>query len=876
MPMFPVKKLIVFGVAIELIVALTACVTSSPLTLSETLKVSTDASQPLNAPDNAMAARYRRAEQRLPVNLLAAVDNLYFTPHWLDDGGFWYALRENSFPKSLSPKNSASKKGISEKTSTTRYFRYHQNTGTVPLFDENRLLQALNLGKRSGDAPLEQLSGLVVQKVELEGKAEGKPEGKPEWKKGAQITRLRVRINDNDWQCELSNPYRCYYYANNTGQGSAGSVAGTDSAADSAKQSNGIVSPDGSWQILVKQHNLVLHNQETGELQQLTEDGSAEHAYATNSPNPKTLFNQPEGSVEPGKAGYWSPDSRYFVTFQLDLRHTGKLHLQQSVTGKGLRPRVYPYHYPMAGDDQLIKGQLVVVSVTKQSVQRINTPALLQTYYGNPLWGEFASNNKYYFVERERGFHTFHLKELSPDTGIVRTLITETNDKFIDPWVQDFRVVPELDRVFWTSERSGMQQLYVYQLNALSPILESTTAPAPVPKTPGASLLRAVTPAHLFLRAIKGINTDKRQVYFEGSGITANKYSNDPYFRYLYRVDFSGKNLTRLTPEPMMHNTQLAPDFATFTDSFSIVSTPPEHVLRSTENGRILARLHTVDNRSLLEQNGYVAPQPFTVMAQDGSTPLHGILYFPSDFDASKSYPVIDDIYTGPHGYFTPKTYGGPLYAHAHALAELGFIVLKMDGRGTGKRDRAFHEYSYNNLAGGADDHVWALRKLAETRPYLDLDRVGIYGFSAGGYDTVRAMYKYPDFFKVGVSASGNHDFRVDKAGWNETWMGYPVGAHWDEQSNLTDANQLQGKLFLAHGELDENVHPAASLQLLDKFIKANKDVDFLLYPNMSHVLHYHPHFVRTRWDYFVRHLLGETPPSHYRISSMPPPGKQR
>lgn len=845
MNMFPVKKLIVFGVVMESIVALTACVTSSPLSLSETLKVSTNATPPVTSPNTPMLDRYRRAEKRLPVNLLAAVDNLYFTPVWLDDGGFWYALRESS-----SPENIASEKLTPEKSvpGTTRYFRYHQHTGSVPLFDEKQLVKALNLGKRSGDAPLEQLSGLVVQEVKIVQEAKTAQH--------AQTTRLRVRVNNNEWQCELSNPYRCYHYANNAGQANAD----TGSRADS----NGLVSPDGAWQIRVKQHNLVLHNQKTGEQRQLTEDGSAEHAYATNSPNPKILFNQPEGSAEPGKAGYWSPDSRYFVTFQLDLRHTGKLHLQQSVTGNGLRPRVYPYYYPMAGDDQLIKGELVVVNVAQQSVQRINTPALLQTYYGNPLWGEFASNNKYYFVERERGFHTFHLKELSPDTGTVRTLITETNSKFIDPWVQDFRVVPELDLVFWTSERSGMQQLYLYQLNAQKPAQAK----------PGASLLRAVTPAHLFMRAIKGIHTEKRQVYFEGSGITANKHSNDPYFRYLYRVGFNGENLQLLTPEPMMHNTRPAPDFATFTDSFSTVTTPPEHVVRSTEDGRILARLHKTDNRLLLEENRYTAPQPFTVMAQDGSTPLHGILYFPSDFKASKSYPVIDDIYTGPHGYFTPKTYDDPLHAHANALAELGFIVLKMDGRGTGKRNRAFHEYSYNNLAGGADDHVWALRKLAETRPYLDLDRVGIYGFSAGGYDTVRAMYKYPDFFKVGVSASGNHDFRVDKAGWNETWMGYPVGAHWDEQSNLTDASQLQGKLFLAHGELDENVHPAASLQLLNKFINANKDVDFLLYPNMGHVLHYHPHFVRTRWDYFVRHLLGKTPPAQYHISSMAPPEK--
>ena len=414
---------------------------------------------------------------------------------------------------------------------------------------------------------------------------------------------------------------------------------------------------------------------------------------------------------------------------------------------------------------------------------------------------------------------------------------------FIDPWTQLYRHLPARKEFIWSSQRSGYQHLYLY---------DSDTG----------EMKNAITQGAMTVRVIRGIDEAKGQLYFEASGGEPNR---DPYYRHLYRVNLDGTDLTLLTPEPAEHSTQLSKDFKYIVDTYSTPQTPPISVLRDTHTGKVIREIQRADISQLLAI-GWQPPKSFEVLAGDDKTPLYGLMYLPSNFDPNKQYPIIDDIYTGPHNFFTPKsffTYG----SQANALAELGFIVIKMDGRGTSKRGRAFHEHAFKNLGGGVDDHVVALKRLATEFNFIDIERVGIFGFSAGGYDTAHAMFKYPDFFKAGVSASGNHDFRVDKAGWNEMWMGFPVTEHWDAQSNLTIAHQLKGKLLLAHGELDPNVHPAATLQLASKLMQANKDFDLMIYPNMGHVLDKHPYFVRQRWDYFVEHLLNVRPPLEYHLS---------
>ncbi|TDF38603.1 hypothetical protein EYS14_13160 [Alteromonadaceae bacterium M269] len=734
--------------------------------------------------DETTLSKYQRAEQFLPISLRDKAHNLWVRPRWQNNGTFWFALKNGQ---------------------STDYIYYDENHRPHSLFNLDKLANSLNVSdKESFEKELDVVNG--------------------------DEKSIHIRWQKKEWSCDKSNTYQCREVSSDTGNTAP------------------LISPNGKWQAFVKEYNLFLRDLETGKEHQLTTDGQKDFAYATANSNPRRFFNKPKGSVEHQKVVYWADNSKYLVTFQLDLRKVGKLHLTQSVTGKGHRPRTYEYHYPLAGDKHIPQGHIVLVDVSKKEAFKIDNPTQMQTYYGDPLWGGFEDNNKFYFVERERGFQTYRLKELSPQTRRVKTLIEETNSKYIDPWAQRHYVFPDENTLLWTSERHGVQQVFRYDLVT-------------------GELINEVTPTDLIVRDIKSVDAKEGQLYFEGAALD----QAEPYYRHLYSVNFTGKDLKLLTPEPQMHSTQLSPSYDVFIDTMSTVQSPPVHTLRRLEDGKMLAQLGQA-NTDELDHLGYKPPEPFNLLTEDGKTRLFGVLYYPSNFDPNQQYPIIDDVYTGPHGYFTPKTYGAPLGAHAQALAELGFIVIKMDGRGTAKRDRAFHEYSYKNLSGGVDDHVWAIKQLAQKYRYIDIDRVGIYGFSAGGYDTAHAMFKYPDFFKVGVSASGNHDFRTDKTGWNETWMGYPVGSHWDEQSNLNLVDKLKGKLLLAHGELDDNVNPAATMQLVDSLIKANKDFELMLYPNMGHLLHRHPYFVRKRWDFFVKHLLEQTPPPQFVIRNMEVP----
>ncbi|WP_085284914.1 S9 family peptidase [Colwellia chukchiensis] len=441
-------------------------------------------------------------------------------------------------------------------------------------------------------------------------------------------------------------------------------------------------------------------------------------------------------------------------------------------------------------------------------------------------------NDAFYYHDRRRGNREYHLRKVIAKEARVISLIKETDAEFIDPWVQTYQNLSQTEQVIWSSQRTGYQHLYLYNAN-------------------NGQLVNAITQGEFTVRSIKGVDEAKGQLYFEASG---KEPGIDPYLRHLYRVNLDGLNLTLLTPEPYEHHTYLSPNFRYIVDNYSDSQTPTQSWLRSAKSGKKLALLDQA-NVSALTAIGWQAPEPFSVLADDGKTPLYGLMYKPSHFDAKKSYPIIDDTYTGPHNFFIPKSFN-TFSNQRPALAELGFIVIKMDGRGTNKRGKAFHRHSYKNLAAGTDDHVWAIKQLAKQRPYLDINRVGIFGFSAGGYDTMQAMLRHNDFFKAGVSASGNHDFRVDKTGWNEIWMGWPVTEHWQQQSNYTNVERLQGKLLLAHGELDSNVHPSATLRLVDKLIEANKDFDLLIMPKMGHVLDDSPYFVEKRWQFFIKHLM--------------------
>ncbi|UCH95583.1 MAG: prolyl oligopeptidase family serine peptidase, partial [Candidatus Aminicenantes bacterium] len=399
----------------------------------------------------------------------------------------------------------------------------------------------------------------------------------------------------------------------------------------------------------------------------------------------------------------------------------------------------------------------------------------------------------------------------------------------------------------WGSERDGWSHLYLYDWNT-------------------GQLKKQITQGEFVVRRVVHVDEKKRQVYFTASG---REPVEDPYLQHLYRVNPDGTGLTLLTPENAEHRIRLSPDKKYVVDTYSRVDFPPITVLRHLEDGKVVLKLEKADIRDLLAA-GWKYPEAFTVKARDSKTDLYGAIFRPTNFNPNKKYPVIDSTYSGPHTVKTPKTFRRGCLNMEQAVAELGFIVVTIDGLGTAHRSKAFHDFSYKNLGDiGAPDHIGALKQLAQKYPYMDLSRVGIFGHSAGGYDAAHALLTHPGFYKVGVASAGNHDHQMAKAWWPEHFQGYPVGKYYEDQSNLILAKNLQGKLLLVHGDMDNNVNPASTLRLAGELIKANKDFDLIIIPNRKHRLWDHPYFIRKLWDYFVRHLLGVTPPT-YQVSIYP------
>jgi len=373
------------------------------------------------------------------------------------------------------------------------------------------------------------------------------------------------------------------------------------------------------------------------------------------------------------------------------------------------------------------------------------------------------------------------------------------------------------------------------------------------------------------VREVVGIFEKTRRVYFYASG---REPGRDPYLKHLYSVDLDSGEIRLLTPEVAEHEVFVSPAGKYFVDSYSTVNQAGTSVVRDSGDGRVLFELERGDLRPL-EKLGWTPPEPFEVTAADGRTKLYGVLFRPSNFNPNRKYPVIESVYTGPSGIATPKAFhirggssttGAPL---SQATAELAFIVVTLDARGTGFRSREFQETSYKNPWGERwQDHIGALRQLARRYPYMDLDRVGIFGHSRGGTDVVNAMLLHPDFYKVGVASAGGHDLETGMALPSEQWTGFALRDHYRKESNVALAARLQGKLLLAHGELDPNVHPSSTLRLVQALIEANKDFDLLILPNQMHSLGSHRYLIRRRWDFFVRHLLDRDPPKGFDLRS--------
>ncbi|WP_214322519.1 S9 family peptidase [Nonomuraea sediminis] len=608
-----------------------------------------------------------------------------------------------------------------------------------------------------------------------------------------------------------------------------------------------VVSPDGRYAAFRKGHDLWLRELETGLEHSLTTDGTQERAYGVNpdSAAMRTLARRLGLPYLPPVV-LWSPDSRRLVTHRLDQRGVLPMHLVESAPPGGGRPVLHTYRYPLPGDEVLPRGELVVFDVATRTAVRAKADPILIPYLSPISLGRLWWDEAVHYLEHSRDLRTLRLRRLDPGTGEVRTLVVESGRTRVEA-TQQFahrpivKVIPE--GVLWYSQRDGWGHLYLY----------------------GERLVR-LTAGEWSVTDL--LHADASGVYFTAAGLVPH----DPYLRQVCRVGLDGTGFTRITDDDLDHAVSVADDGSCFVDSASAAGVPPVVTVRGWD-GEVLVELERADIDGLLE-TGWRPPERVRVKAADGETDLYGLLYLPHGFDPAGSYPVVDHPYPGPQmnrvqPTFDPGTYG----YDAEAVAALGFAVLALDGRGTPGRSKDFHDASYGALetAGHLDDHVAALRQLAATRPWLDLERVGIFGRSGGGFATVRAMLDHPDVFKVGVAECGNHDQRLYHALWGESYQGPYDAEAYTRAANPEFADRLRGRLLLVHGELDDNVTPHLTMRLVERLIAADRDFDLLIVPGAEHAFIGFEHYVtRRRWDYLVRHLLGVTPPSGYRLAPVP------
>ncbi len=612
----------------------------------------------------------------------------------------------------------------------------------------------------------------------------------------------------------------------------------TDRLAEKPKEA-GAVSPDRRWRVLVRDHNLFLEEVATGKLQPLTTDGTALRPYARPVVNLKDMVEQGTSDPEIAPDVVWSPDSRRFVTYQMNLQGARRLSAVQSAPPGGGSPRVFDYVYPMAGDARVPTAQTLIVTVATGTVIRVAAPVQDLLYYGGPGYEWTRDSGAILQSVADRSYTALRLYSIDPASGRSVVLTSDESARLVDLYAHRWTYLPASDSVVWMSADAGWN--HAFRINRRGVRERLTSGAWTVADMPGG-------------------DGGGKAVFVIGRGREAGR---DPYLRHLYRVDDGGRKISLLTPEPFDHEVYVSPDGRYFIDNMSLVDRPTITRLRSARDGTVVMNLQEAD-ASELRRIGLSFPEAFTATAADGRTPLYGVLYKPSGFDPARRYPVVEYIYTGPHTITAPKSFADSLLRvdAGYAVAELGFVVVIVDGRGTSGRGKAFLAPAIGRLHSvGLDDHIAAIRELAARRPYMDISSVGVYGFSAGGYDVVRAMTERPDFYKVGVSASGNHDNRLDKAVWNEQWLGSDPSAGYDENSNVTWAPKLQGALLLAHGELDENVPPAATLRLVDALVRAEKPFELLIVPNADHFLFNVPYYNRARFEFLLRKLSPPPPP---------------
>jgi dipeptidyl-peptidase-4 len=599
-------------------------------------------------------------------------------------------------------------------------------------------------------------------------------------------------------------------------------------------------SPDKKWKAFSRNYNLYVKNLSSGEEIQLSFDGKKHFEYASYYGWSDLMYGE-DGERPAHFSVTWSPDSKKIYTQIVDLRLAEKMYLLDFSKDEKFRPELLSYYRGSPGDSTVVMYIPVVFELEKKTEKKFPEIASPHFIGINLRWSPDSETlSGFYFP---RGFKEFHLIEITAKNGILRKIYSESYATHIN---RDnvFRKLKE-GQFIVSSEKTGWNQLYLMDWNTGQEI-------------------HAITSGDFVVNKLSYLDEERKILYFEASGKEAGR---NPYFNHLYRVNLDGSDLTLLTPEDAMHEIYISPDGKLAVDNYSKVNQPTQSILIDLKTGKRLHKISEADISNLTAR-GYQSPVPFTATAKDGQTEIHGVYFLPTTFNPKKRYPVVDYTYSGPHTSTAPKTFKSGILGHQQATAELGLVVVTVDGMGGAGRSKAFSDVSYRNLGDGTTDHVLAITQLAGKVKFLDIDKVGIFGHSAGGYDAARAMLLHPDFYKVGVASAGDHDFRMEKAWWPEMYMGYPVGDYYHEQSNITNAANLKGHLLLAHGGLDENVNPSATFKLAENLIKAGKDFDLFIWPSRDHSFGRPPgdYFTKKRWDYFIEHLMGEKPIRHYQL----------
>ncbi|MCL1893012.1 MAG: S9 family peptidase [Holophagaceae bacterium] len=576
------------------------------------------------------------------------------------------------------------------------------------------------------------------------------------------------------------------------------------------------ISPNGKYEAIVQDNNVLIREV----------DGQT------------AVFRSKDGNIGDRYNGqfFWSPDSRYLVAVRATIVPQRKVTFVETSPRDQLQPKVHENDYTKPGDPLPIPRPQLFDALEKKQIPTSDALAPNPYSITGIRWSENSSRFTYIF--NQRGHQLQRLIAVDASSGSSRILAEETSKTFVHysakTWV-DF--LDNQDELVWMSEQSGWNHLY---------LVDGRTG----------NIKNPITKGNWVVRRVINLNKKNRTMILQVSGFRPGE---DPYFLHYATVNLDGSGFRLLTEGEGTHIATFNENHTHFVDVWSRVNSAPVAELRRVSDGKVVLELEKADI-SDWQKTGIRMPEPFVTKGRDGKTDIYGIVCLPSNFDPNKKYPIIEYIYAGPHDSFVPKAFS-PYNRNLQGMAELGFILVQIDGMGTSNRGKVFHDVCWQNLGdSGFPDRIIWIKEAQKKYPQMDLNRVGIYGGSAGGQSSTRALLAFGDFYKVAVSDCGCHDNRMDKIWWNEQWMGWPIGPHYEEQSNVTQAHNLTGKLMLIVGEVDTNVDPASTMQVADALIKADKDFDLIVMTSANHGSAESPYGRRRRADFFVRHLHGVEP----------------